>query len=319
MSMNVRDLEAFLAVVETGSIVAAALRLNLTQPGVTRRVQALEESLGISLLDRQSKPLKPSKAGRDAYEFGRRVMASVADLKARVAPMGDAEGTFRIGVAHTLSDVALAEPLDHLRAAFPRLKPRITSDWSPRLVEQVRSGQLDAAALSLSDVVRPPDDLPGQLLATEGIRIVAARNTPLPAPATLRDLAGYSWVLNPDGCSQRRGLNEMFTAAGLPFDVSMEALSYPLRLSLVARGLGLGLVTDAVLATSPMRDQLQVVSVAGFAPRVEAWLVHRPRLDRLAPAMQRFADELTAAILTLPLHGRTIDAKDLLEHQAKMV
>lgn len=317
--MNVRDVEAFLAVVETGSIVAAASRLNLTQPGVTRRVQALEEALGTALLDRQSKPLKPSKAGREAYEFGRRVVASVADLKARVAPVGDAEGTFRIGIAHFLSEVALAAPLDHLRTAFPRLKPRVTSDWSPRLVEQVRSGQLDAAALSLSHTARPPADLPSLLLATEAIRIVAARDAPLPALATLRDLAGYAWIMNPDGCSVRCALDEMFTAAGMPFEVSAEALSYHLRLSLVARGMGLGLVTDAVLAASPMRDQLQVVSVAGFTPRVEAWLVHRPRLDRLAPAVQRFADELKAAILTLPLHGRTIDAKDLLERQTTLV
>ncbi|WP_204272460.1 LysR family transcriptional regulator [Enterobacter hormaechei] len=47
--MNTRDLEAFLAVVETGSIMAAAARLNLTQPGVTRRVQNLEEQLGTTL------------------------------------------------------------------------------------------------------------------------------------------------------------------------------------------------------------------------------------------------------------------------------
>jgi len=63
--MNTRDLEAFLAVVETGSIVGASARLHLTQPGVSRRIQSLEEQLGVSLLDRQSKPLKPTAAGRE--------------------------------------------------------------------------------------------------------------------------------------------------------------------------------------------------------------------------------------------------------------
>ncbi len=50
--MNTHDLVAFVAVVETGSIVAASARLNLTQPGVTRRIQNLEEMLGAQLLDR---------------------------------------------------------------------------------------------------------------------------------------------------------------------------------------------------------------------------------------------------------------------------
>src|SRR5260370_11786170 len=84
--MNVHDLEAFVAVVETGSIVGASARLNLTQPGVTRRIQNLEERLGAALLDRQSKPLKPTPAGREAYDHGRRVLRSPHDLKARSPP-----------------------------------------------------------------------------------------------------------------------------------------------------------------------------------------------------------------------------------------
>ena len=72
--MNLRDLEAYVAVVETGSIIGASARLNLTQPGVTRRIQNLEDGLGAVLLDRQSKPLRPTNAGREAYEQGLRVL-----------------------------------------------------------------------------------------------------------------------------------------------------------------------------------------------------------------------------------------------------
>ena len=92
MSMNIRDLEAFVAVVETGSIVGASARLNLTQPGVTRRIQNLEDGLAAALLDRQSKPLKPTSAGREAYEHGRRVLRSLDDLKAGVSPQGELKG-----------------------------------------------------------------------------------------------------------------------------------------------------------------------------------------------------------------------------------
>ncbi|WP_292332699.1 LysR family transcriptional regulator, partial [Mesorhizobium sp.] len=90
--MNIHDLEAFVAVVETGSIVGASARLNLTQPGVTRRVQNLEERLATPLLDRQSKPLKPTASGREAYEHGRRVLRSLEDLKAGVSADGEADG-----------------------------------------------------------------------------------------------------------------------------------------------------------------------------------------------------------------------------------
>ena len=82
--MNTRDVEAFLAVVETGSIVAASARLNLTQPGVTRRIQSLELVLGAELLDRESKPLRPTAAGREAYEQGRRLIGVIEDLRSGV-------------------------------------------------------------------------------------------------------------------------------------------------------------------------------------------------------------------------------------------
>src|SRR5215470_1587084 len=110
--MNTHDLEAFIAVVETGSIVAASARLNLTQPGVTRRIQNLEDRLGTALLDRQSKPLRPTSSGREAYEHGRRVLRSLEDLRVSLSPSGDIQGEFRLGIMPYLSDAALAFPLD---------------------------------------------------------------------------------------------------------------------------------------------------------------------------------------------------------------
>src|SRR5690349_11070790 len=110
--MNTRDIEAFVAVIETGSIVAASTRLHLTQPGVTRRIQNLEEILGATLLDRQSKPLKPTPSGREAYELGRRILGAVADFVSSLAPSGEPSGEFRVGITPFLSDIALAAPVD---------------------------------------------------------------------------------------------------------------------------------------------------------------------------------------------------------------
>src|SRR3546814_10308667 len=87
--MNTRDIEAFVAVVETGSLGAASGRLHLTQPGVSRRLRSLEEMLGVELVDRQSKPLKPSAAGLRLYELGRGVLDAVETLRQGAAP--DAE------------------------------------------------------------------------------------------------------------------------------------------------------------------------------------------------------------------------------------
>jgi DNA-binding transcriptional LysR family regulator len=82
--MNLTDLEAFVSVLGHGSIVGASAALHLTQSAVSRRIQSLEEVLGVPLLDRQMRPLQPTRAGSETYSFAKPVLGSVRDLKTAV-------------------------------------------------------------------------------------------------------------------------------------------------------------------------------------------------------------------------------------------
>lgn len=296
--MNIHDLEAFVAVVETGSIVGASARLNLTQPGVTRRIQNLEERLNTTLLDRQSKPFKPTAAGREAYEHGRRVLRSLDDLKAGVSPVGDIEGEFRLGIMPYLSDAALAFPVERLRTDFPKLTLRITSGWSPRLVDQVLRSELDAAALCLAEGLQPPDELVSEDLGIQSVVLVVAKDLRLPKSTSLEDLSKFPWVMNETGCGFRTFIRRQFEAARLPFNVGVEALSADLRLSLVARGHGIGIITPAALTGSPWHDRVEIIEVQDFRPQVRAWMLHRPPAGRLTRPIAVFRDALLEGLQT---------------------
>jgi DNA-binding transcriptional LysR family regulator len=287
--MNMHDLEAFVAVVETGSIVAASARLNLTQPGVTRRIQNLEQALAAELLDRQSKPFKPTAAGRDAYEHARRMIRSLEDLKAGLREEGDLSGEFRLGVMPHLSELSLSRPLDLLRGEFPRLTLKIASGWSPRLVDQVSRSELDAAVVALPDGVSPPEGLVGAELGVQRVLVVAAPALGVPADPTIPELASFPWVVNENGCGFRDYIRHALESARLPFNAAVEAMSSDLRLSLVARGLGIGVVTRAALAGSPWRDAVEIIGVKGFSPVVRCWAIHRPPAGRLARPIATFA------------------------------
>jgi len=149
--MNSHDLEAFAAVVETGSIVGASKRLHLTQPGISRRVQSLEEALGTTLLDRQSKPLRATVDGRRAYEMARRVLTSIAELRSTVGSETDFVGELRLGVSPFLADQALAAPFEELHRSFPRLSIRVTSTWSAELRPGTILDRFSRSALRPSD------------------------------------------------------------------------------------------------------------------------------------------------------------------------
>src|SRR6185437_4523877 len=162
--MNTRDLQAFVAVVESESMAKAAEKVFLTQPGLTRRVQNLEAMLDTVLLDRQSKPLKPTATGNEVYRLARTVLRAVDDLLAVASPDSESTGEMRIGVPPFLSEQALERPIDSLRNAFPKLTLRVTAGWSPGLMQNVERGTLDAAVVLMPDGISLPDALTATLL-----------------------------------------------------------------------------------------------------------------------------------------------------------
>lgn len=279
-------------------MVRAAEKLHLTQPGLTRRVQNLESSLGAELLDRQSKPLKPTPAGNEVYALARTVLRAVGDLLSVASPQSEPAGELRIGVPPFLAEVALEEPFDQLRSAFPRLTLRVTAGWSPGLVQSVERGSIDVSVVLMPSTFSPPQTLQATPLAFLPTVIVAARSLGLPdKPLALADLSQCEWVLNQDGCGMRSALRQALEAAGLPFKVAVEAFGAELQLSLVARGIGIGLVTPDLLERSVHRAALRVVDTVDFRTGIHAWFIHGSlpgRLTRPADLLRRSLIEVLA-------------------------
>jgi DNA-binding transcriptional LysR family regulator len=297
--MNLRDLQAFVAVVETGSLVAASMRLHLTQPGVTRRIQNLESTLGTQLLDRASKPLKPSAAGRDVYTLARQVLHSIDELKTVVAPDAEPAGEFRLGVPPFLSGLILGEPVDRLRQRFPKLALRISAGWSPLMLSQLQANAIDAAVLVTPHDAEPPSGLATSVLRHYETVAVAPAALDLPrGEVALADLAGQPWVLNQDGCGLRAAVTRALRTAGLALEVAVEASDIETQLSLVARGHGIGLVPRLLLEESRWRDRLQLLEVPELGGGVTVLLAHHPEPGRLAEPLELLRSSLRTAAPT---------------------
>lgn len=295
--MNTRDLQAFVAVVESESMARAAQKVFLTQPGLTRRVQNLEAMLDTVLLDRQSKPLKPTAAGNEVYRLARTVLRAVDDLMAVASPDSESTGEMRIGMPPFLSEQALEHPIDCLRGAFPKLTLRVTAGWSPGLLLHVEGGGLDVAVVLMPEGVALPGTLTATLLGHKPFVAVAPRSFGLAdAPTTLAQLARHSWVLNQDGCGMRSVLSRALSAAGLPFDVAVEAFGSELQLSLVARGMGIGLAVPEMLQASAHRDALQPIEVTDFRNVLSIWLVHGLLPGRLVRPVALMRDALARTL-----------------------
>ncbi|MCS9980992.1 LysR family transcriptional regulator, partial [Pseudomonas aeruginosa] len=135
--MKIDDIDAFVAVIRNASLSQAAESLGLTQSAITRRVQSLEESLGVALLDRNTKPLKPTASGLRVYEQCRRVLREVDGLRELVAGDATPSGVLRLGVPQSIGEVVLLDALRRLADEYPELRAQVGTGWGSHLLARL--------------------------------------------------------------------------------------------------------------------------------------------------------------------------------------
>ncbi len=286
--MKIDEIDAYVTVIRCESLQQAALTLGLTQPAITRRLQNFEEALGVELLDRNTRPLKATATGRVVYEQCRVIQRELDVLREIVATDTPPVGTLRVGVAQTIADIALGEALRVVKAAYPELQARASTGWGSQLLQRLEDGELDAAAILLPANKTFGDALSARSLGRIKLAVVARKGLLKKRVHTLAQCQSTGWVLNPDGCGFRDGLQRALTGLGLALKLNLETLGTELQLQLVADGHGLGLVPMPLLVGSTYANKLDVVTISDFKPLIDMWLVHPRVLGKLQQPVERF-------------------------------
>lgn len=153
MSAEIRHLRHFVAVADAGSFAGAAKTLALTQPALSRSVQALERRLGGPLLDRGSRGVVATPRGQFVLERARRLLLESARLEEELGEL-DAlrSGSVRVGLAHYPAELSGLEATARLLAGHPRIRQSIrVASWT-ELVERVLDATFDLVIAEASEV-----------------------------------------------------------------------------------------------------------------------------------------------------------------------
>ena len=155
--MDTRFVASLLAIVEEGSIAAAARRAGVTASALSQRVAALEGDLGVALLRREGRMVRPTHACSRLLPRLREFMRLEGDLRADLRGHGMA-GTVRVGAISTALGDWAAPLLRHLRATAPEVDLRLVPGTSSGLLALLEAEEIDVAV-----VVEPPMALPKSL------------------------------------------------------------------------------------------------------------------------------------------------------------
>jgi DNA-binding transcriptional LysR family regulator len=144
---SIKQLEAFVAVLEAGSFEGAARRLNATPPAVSKRISELESELGVRLFERTTRSCHITLRGRALVPFAQRVASDVGDIQRTVGASSSLTGHIRLGVPEIIGYTHLPEILRKVSTNLPHLIVEVEIGASGDLLPKVRTRALDIACV----------------------------------------------------------------------------------------------------------------------------------------------------------------------------
>lgn len=286
--MTTEQLEAFRAVAERRQLTDAARRLGLSQPTLSRQVQALERELGVRLLVRTPRGVVLTEAGERFLAHTREALDTLREGTTELHELAHLpRGPTSMGALPTVGAYLLPGLLQAFLKKLPEVQIRLAEALAPELEERVADGQLDLAILNLP---LRRQDLVAQKLWEESFVLVVPRGHKLAQakrPISLEAVVGEPLVVV-GGTSATAALRAACEARGQEPRIALE-VDHPESLRrMVERGVGIALLPE-LMARGRGAGSFDVVDVQN-PPRRTVALVHRGErsLTSAARALKRY-------------------------------
>lgn len=243
--MELRLLHALVAVAEESSVSAAAARLRIAQPSLSRQLRLLERRLGLPLFERAGRRLRVTPRAVPVVEAARQAIESANDVvrAARRAAAGHT-GRLAIAVQPGCSPLLFMNALSEFRRRYPQIETRMVELSDDDQRRGLQDGSLD---LALTRLAPPAADLPYQVLTNEPLSAVVPARHRLAKESRidLADLGGEPIVFYPRAVQPvaHRWLTEQLRAAGL--STSLQEASLTSILATVAAGLAVSILVSS--------------------------------------------------------------------------
>src|SRR5436309_5846989 len=241
--MDIRQLKAFVAIAESGTFTAGAVRVHVTQAAISMQIRQLETETHAQLFVRAPRRVILTEAGEKllvrAYAILREHDAALEEMAALT---GAHKGRLRIGSASAMvSADPLPQILRELKKTHEAVETSVSSGTSEALVQQVLAGELDIAFVSLPVEAR---GIQTELLSEDYLVAIASPRHQLAKQKVVSAyaLAGEKLILGERGGNTRRLIDQFFAQAGVKLKVVMELSRMAAIKRMVEEDMGVGVV-----------------------------------------------------------------------------
>ena len=293
--MEIRQLKTFWTLASTCSFSRTAEVLNYVPSTVTMQIKALEEELGVKLLDRLGKSVVLTDAGHQLLPYANKILNDVEEARYVSSQSGELTGTVIIGADEVLCTYRLPALLRLFRERYPYVRLLFRPLSSDNLKQSLREGNVDVVFMLDEPVIST--DLHTELLMDEPFLMVVSPDHPLATRSTLgiEDFNREQILLSEKGCSYRAFFNRTLLRKGADSLTELEFNSVEAIKQCTMVGLGIALLPEMAIKGELERGELIALpwglSEIRFATQM---LWHQEKW--ISPSMRAFI-ELARSVL----------------------
>ena len=298
--MEPRQLERFLAVIEHGSLAAAARQFGMTQQAISASIVGLEAELGVRLLERTPGGItRPTDYGLAFIRHARAQLAGAERARQELRSMHDAEaGTVTIAVGESFAGDIIAGAITRWHRTRPNVRINVVEGYSEYLQQRLYDGEFDFIAAGVSTFqladgfVREPIYSANDVIAARPDHPLAGRRG-----LTLADLAGHTWLVPYSRQADLSVIVEAFLAARLePPRSVIGSDAYRIGMQLMLTNDWLLMVSPALINAEPAAGHkaLAILDIAEPTVRRNASLVYS-KTRPLTPLAAQLLEEIRVA------------------------
>ncbi|MGL4376722.1 MAG: LysR family transcriptional regulator [Microcoleaceae cyanobacterium] len=261
--MRLEQLQAFIAVAETGSFQKASRKCDVTQSTISRQVQGLEIELGLPLFHREHKA-KLTIGGERLLPHARKICQTWKTVSLEFADLlAGKQPELCVAAIHSVCAAYLPPVLQSFCRDYPDVQLRVTALGSDRALKVLKDGLVDIAIVMNNRFFTQSPEMLVEVLYHEAIEVLMAHNHPLTKypKIPIAELPHYPQVVFKDGYGMQRLVQEQFSRLGATLHSVLELNTLDAFRGVVRQGELIALLPHAALIDARTDSTLAVRSI----------------------------------------------------------
>jgi DNA-binding transcriptional LysR family regulator len=282
--VNLRFLETFVWVARLKSFSLTAEKLHSTQAAVSHRIAALERELGVRLFERDTREVRLTPQGNDAFDYAERIVRLAAEFRQRLSDPKALRGTVRIGVIGSIAYSWLTALIDRVSHEYPAVELQLDADTSIDVAAHLQAGEVDLGLLM------GPVEAPGitniELCTYACVWVASPKLDISDGPLEIAGLSRFPILSFPRGSKPYQAMVSYFQRPGLDVDaVRLHTASLSTLIRMAVDGIGIAAVPAPIVEGEIARGSLRVLDVRQPFPPLSLHAAYLETETRPLPAL----------------------------------